>query len=162
MPAGESYRGLDYSEPGYVWVGAVSKNRVYRYAATSGSLVSFWVSGPDPSGLAPRGTGDGGLGLSAIISTDANPARISFHDVDNGNVVDWHVLANPSIYDCAYDHRNDVVLVGYTNNFIYAYAGNGGSVVGSFASPAATPVGLAYYGECLWVACTGPAPDHIY
>jgi hypothetical protein len=144
--------GLALSATAYLWVGCTSNNRVYRCHAPTGSIYDSWSAGHDPFGCAPLATGDGGVGTSYIYTTDTDPSAIFTHQLWTGSIVRSVAVPNRSDYDCAYDWRNRVVWLGDSPDLVYGYSFSG-TVVGSFRSPAASPRGLTYYGEYLYVGC---------
>lgn len=149
-----SNAGLAYSHSAVLWVGCPANNTVYRCHAPSGSLYSSWNAHHDPFGCAPLCTGDGGTGTTYLFTSDSGPPDIFTHRLTNGSVVRSVRVPNPTDYDCAYDWRNKVLWQGDSPNVVYGYTLSG-TVLGSFRSPAYYPRGLAYYGQYLYVACTG-------
>lgn len=162
--ATDYFYGLAYSSDGYVWAGDVEHDRVYRIDAKSGRVNSSW-SCPWPSGLAPRCTGDGGLGTTHILST-APGGRVFVHNMTTGSVTASFSVAHPSEHDCAYDWRNDVLWLPENDSpyFVYGYR-FGGSILASFANPNPQRwelYGLTYKGEYLWFSCPQYPSCYIY
>jgi hypothetical protein len=153
LPFTGSPSGLAYTSSGdYLWVSIPSNDYVYRCNAVTGSLYGSWSAGHNPAGLAPLGTGDGGSGATQIFTSDNGPARFWRHYLSNGSLISTVTISNGADYDCAYDWRNSLLWVG-TATYLYGYTMSG-TLTGSFASPAANPRGLAYYGAYLYVGCT--------
>jgi sugar lactone lactonase YvrE len=160
-----AFRGLAYSSGNYIWVGDTgSENRIYKINALNGSVYGrFRYLTDDPFGLAPRCTGDGGTGTTHLFASDNSPARVYQHDINSGSIMAQFVVTHPSTFDCTYDWRNAVVWLPEINGrYIYAYRPGAGQILGSFRMPVPSCVGLAYYGEYLWVASRSPSPDRIY
>lgn len=151
---GNNCRGLAFSEGGRLWVGNYGNDYVYDCVATSGSVRASWSAGHDPYGLAPYCTADGGVGTTAIFSSDFDPAYYWRHNMNNGSVLASFALARASFFDIAWDHRNRLIWMGDLPNIIYGYTTRG-SIRASFTVPAGYPYGAAYYGEYLWVGCAG-------
>lgn len=151
-PTGNNCRGLAFSEGGHVWVGNYGNNYVYNCAAATGSVYSSWSAGHDPYGLAPYCTADGGVGTTAIFSSDSNPSSCWRHNMNNGSVLASFAIANVNFFDIAWDHRNRLVWMGYLPNIVYGYTTRG-SVRASFTVPANYPYGATYYGQYLWIGC---------
>jgi hypothetical protein len=151
---GNNCRGLAFSEGGHLWVGNYGNDYVYDCAATTGSVYGSWSAGHNPYGLAPYCTADGGVGTTAIFSSDANPSNCWRHNMTTGSILSSFEIVNDSFFDIAWDHRNRLVWMGDLPNVVYGYA-TGGAVRASFTVPATYPYGFAYYGQYLWVACAG-------
>lgn len=154
LNCGENCRGLAFSEGGHLWVGNYDNDRVYDCAATTGSVYRSWSAGHDPFGLAAYCTGDGGVGTTAILSSDYTPSVCWRHAVADGRVLSSFTYTKASYFDIAWDHRNRLVWMGFPPDVIYGY-NLSGSVAASFKVPGAHPYGLAYFGEQLWVGCDG-------
>ncbi len=151
---GNNCRGLAFSEGGHLWAGNYGNDYVYDCVATTGSIRSSWSAGHNPFGLAPYCTGDGGVGTTAIFSSDSVPSRCWRHNMNNGSVLAVFQIGNSSFFDIAWDHRNRLVWMGDLPNVIYGY-NTRGAVRASFTVPANYPYGIAYYGQYLWVGCAG-------
>lgn len=156
---GNNCRGLAFSEVGRLWVGNYANDCVYDCAVTTGSVYRSWSAGHNPFGLAPYCTGDGGVGTTAILSSDYDPSKCWRHAMADGRVLSSFAIVKSSFFDIAWDHRNRLIWMGYLPNMVYGY-NLSGSVVASFTVPSTYPYGMAYYGEYLWVGCDGN--DHVY
>jgi hypothetical protein len=156
---GDNCRGLALSEGGHLWVGNYASDYVYDCAPTTGSIYGSWSAGHNPFGLAPFCTGDGGVGTTAIFSSDSNPSRCWRHNISTGSVLASFPISNDSFFDIAWDHRNQLLWMGDLANVVYGY-NLSGSVVASFTVPSTYPYGMAYYDQYLWVGCDGN--DYIY
>jgi len=159
LSCGDNCRGLAFSESGHLWVGNYGNNYVYDCAATTGSVYRSWNAGHSPFGLAAYCTGDGGVGTTAILSSDYTPSACWRHAPADGRVLSSFAVPKASYYDIAWDHRNRLVWMGFSTDVVYGY-NLSGSIVASFKTPSTYPYGLAYYGENLWVGCDGN--DYIY
>jgi len=153
-PRADGNRGLAYSWGGHVWIGCYQNDTVYDCDYTTGSVRASWSAGHDPYGLAPRQTGDGGYGTTALYVRDSSPSYVWLQRLTNGSVLSSFRIAHSSAYDFAFDHRNQALWGPYGTN-IYGYSPISGLPVTSFQRPAnATVYGLAYHGSFLWVACS--------
>jgi len=151
--------GLAFSEGGVLWVGCDGDGRVYKCKALTGSVYYRWDAGHEPYGVAPYCTGDGGIGTTAVFTSDSAPSLCWRHNMTNGSVLSSFGLANASTFDIAWDHRNKLIWKGSLPNVVYGY-NTAGSVAASFTAPGHSPRGLAYYGQYLWVGCD--TTDRIY
>lgn len=151
--------GLAYAAEGHVWVGCYENNRVYDCKALTGSVYRYWSAGHEPYGAAAYCTSDGGVGTTAILTSDSAPSYCWRHNMLNGSILSSFPLATASNCDIAWDQRNKVVWQGSNPNIVYGY-NTAGSLVASFTVPGQYPRGLAYYGQYLWVGCDGN--DRIY
>ncbi len=162
----DNYWGLAYGSEGYLWAADPPNRCVYRVDAVSGSRYGSWSTGGHGcTGLAPRCTGDGGLGTTRIFVTDF---FVFVHHKVTGSLIRSFPVTYPSQNDCAYDWRNNALWLGQdiTPFTVYAYRPSG-YVLASFAL--AKPGywgagGLTYSGEYLWVACSyrGGGKDPVY
>lgn len=159
IPFGNNCRGLAYSAPGHLWVGNYDTDRVYDCRPANGSVYRSWSAGHDPYGLAAYCTGDGGVGTTAILSSDYDPPYCWRHDPATGSVISTFRVRYASFMDIAWDHRNKLVWIGTTGNRVYGYTTTG-TIRASFTAPATYVYGLAYYDEFLWVGCD--SNDHVY
>jgi len=159
VPFGNNCRGLAFSEGGHLWVGNYGNDYVYDCVATSGSIRSSWSAGHDPYGLAPYCTADGGVGTTAIFSSDSDPSSCWRHNMNTGSILASFAIANVSFFDVAWDHRNRLVWMGDLPDVVYGY-NTRGSIRASFTAPADYPYGAAYYGEYLWIGCA--ANGYVY
>ncbi len=154
VPSSTSNRGLAYSSGGHVWVGSYNNDTVYNCHWTTGSVYNSWAAGHDPYGLAPQQTGDGGVGTTAIFSSDSAPSYTWRHALNNGSVLSSFPMPNSDYRDIAYDHRNRLSWGAYGPN-IYGYSVTGsGSIVASFLAPPSTAYGITYYNSALLIGCT--------
>lgn len=151
---GNNCRGLAFSEGAHLWVGNYGNDRVYDCVSTTGSVRGSWSAGHDPFGLAPLCTGDGGVGTTALFSSDSTPSFCWRHNLNNGTVLASFEIIRASFFDIAWDHRNRLVWMGDLPNIVYGY-NTAGSIRASFTVPATYPYGAAYYGQYLWVGCAG-------
>ncbi|UCH77411.1 MAG: hypothetical protein JSU81_06635 [Candidatus Coatesbacteria bacterium] len=154
IPFGNNCRGLAYAASGHLWVGNYGNDYVYDCRPATGSIYRSWSAGHDPYGLAPYCTGDGGVGTTAILTSDYDPAFYWRHNPANGSILSSHRIRNASFMDIAWDHRNKLVWMGTTGNRIYGYTTTG-VVKASFTVPSNFAYGLAYYNEILWIGCDG-------
>jgi len=153
-PSSTSNRGLAYSAGGYVWVGSYNNDTVYRCHWTTGSVYGSWRVNHDPFGLAPHQTGDGGVGTTALFSSDSDPSYTWRHNLANGSVLSSFPMPQADYRDITYDHRNDLIWGAYGPN-IYGYSVAGkGLIVASFLAPPSTSYGMAYYDSVLFIGCT--------
>lgn len=153
-PSSASNRGLAYSEGGHVWVGSYNDDTVYNCHWTTGSVYGSWQVNHDPYGLAPHQTGDGGVGTSALFSSDSDPSYTWRHALSNGSVLSSFPMPNADYRDITYDHRNGLIWGAYGPN-IYGYSVAGsGSIASSFLAPPSTSYGMAYYNSVLFIGCT--------
>lgn len=154
---GSSTRGLSYQYGGYLFIGNSSTDYIYRTNANSiGSIYSSYAANMDMyGGLAVKGTGDGGSGATEIYSCDNSPSTVYLHNITTGSITgSWNPSA--AIYDIAWDWRNNLVWGGYTsgsNSIIYGY-NTAGSLAATFTLPASAALGMAYYGQYLWIGTT--------
>jgi hypothetical protein len=147
-------RGLAYSWGGHVWVGCYGNDYVYDCVWNTGSVNTSWNAGHDPHGLAPRQTGDGGAGTTALYVRDNSPSYIWIQRLTNGSVLSSFGIVHSSARDIAYAHRLRLIWGPYAT-YVYGYYSLNGAVVASFRCPASASVsGLAYFGNYLWVACS--------
>lgn len=146
--------GLAFSEGGYLWVGCDGNGCVYKCKSLTGSVYGHWNAGHEPYGVAPCCTGDGGVGTTAIFTSDSSPSLCWRHNMANGSILSSFGLANASAFDVAWDHRNKLIWKGSLPNVVRGF-NTAGSLVASFTVPGQTPRGLAYYGQYLWVGCDG-------
>jgi hypothetical protein len=154
VPSSTSNRGLAYSAGGHVWVGSYNNDRVYDCDWLTGSVNNSWPTGHDPYGLAPQQTGDGGVGTTAIFSSDSDPSYTWRHALSNGSVLSSFPMPNSDYRDIAYDHRNRLIWGAYGPN-VYGYSVSGnGSIVSSFPAPPSTAYGITYYDSALFIGCT--------
>lgn len=151
--------GLAFSDGGVLWVGCDGDNRVYKCKALTGSVYYRWNAGNQPYGVAPYCNSDGGIGTTAIFTSDSEPSACWRHDMTSGSVLSSFGMAVASNFDIAWDHRNKLIWKGSLPNVVHGYNTNG-SVVASFTVPGHSPRGMAYYGQYLWVGCD--ADDRIY
>lgn len=150
--------GLGYStNPAYLWVGCVGTNLVYYTRPFTGSVYSSWRTNHQAFGVAGLCTGDGGAGTTNVFAAGYYPAFVYRHRL-NGSVAGSFPIAATSRFDCAFDWRNNILWRG-SGTYIYGFTPSGATAA-SFASPAGTPWGLAYYNRRLWVACQ--ADGNIY
>jgi hypothetical protein len=149
-------RGLAYSWGGHVWVGRYYPNQwVFDCDAETGSVYGSWNPGHNPYGLAPRCTGDGGAGTTALFSQDINPHYTYVHRLTGGRLVGSFPMAESFSYDIAYDHRNRLIWTNHSYYF-YGFDASTGSTVATFDAPTwYSCVGAAYYGEYLWISGAG-------
>lgn len=152
-------RGLGFSEGGYLWVGCYENDHVYKCDSATGTVYSSWSAGNNAYGVDPFCTGDGGVGTTAIFTSDERPSYCWRHRLTNGSVMSSFPISNRSFFDIAWDHRNRLIWVGSVNNVIYGYRMSG-ALAASFAAPNTYPYGMAYFNEYLWVGCDGN--DYIY
>jgi len=153
-PSSSSNRGLAYSATGNLWIGSYNDDVIYRCNWLSGSVIGSWATGHDPYGLAAHQTGDGGVGTSAIFSSDSAPSYTWRHALSNGSVLSSFPMPNSDYRDITYDHRNGLIWGAYGPN-IYGYSVAGaGSIVASFEAPPSTSYGMAYYNSVLFIGCT--------
>jgi hypothetical protein len=151
---GNNCRGLAFSEGGHLWVGNYDNDSVYDCVATSGSVRKSWSAGHDPFGLAPYCTADGGVGTTAIFSSDSDPSACWRHNLNTGSIMASFAIANVSFFDVAWDHRNRLVWMGDLPNIVRGYTTRG-SIRASFTVPADYHYGATYYGQYLWIGCAG-------
>jgi len=153
-PSSSSNRGLAYSATGHLWIGSYNDDRIYDCNWLTGSVNNSWAAGHDPYGLAAHQTGDGGVGVSAIFSSDSAPSYTWRHSLTNGSILSSFPMPNSDYRDIAYDHRNQLIWGAYGPN-IYGYSVSGaGSIVASFLAPPSTSYGMAYYDSVLFIGCT--------
>jgi len=154
VPSGSSNRGLAYSATGNVWVGSYNNDVIYPCNWTSGSIIGSWAAGHDPYGLAAQQTGDGGVGVTAIFSSDSAHSYTWRHALNNGSILSSFPMPNSDYRDITYDQRNGLIWGAYGPNiFGYSVAG-AGSIVSSFEAPPSTSYGMAYYNSVLFIGCT--------
>ncbi len=147
--------GLAYQSGGYLWVGNDTNNYVYRVNADTGSIYSSWNANHDPMGLDAQCTGDGGTGTSFILGTDSAPSAIFTHDLGTGSIISSVTISAASDYDCAFDWRNSLLWIGnMAGGYVMGYSPSG-TLMGSFPTPGAYPSGMAYYGQYLFIGCSG-------
>ncbi|MEE9456696.1 MAG: hypothetical protein V3W11_06070 [bacterium] len=151
--------GLAFSEGGVLWIGCYGDDRVYKCKALTGSVYYRWNAGHEPYGVAPHRTSDGGIGTTAIFTSDSAPSFCWRHNMTSGSVLSSFGMASASSFDIAWDQRNKLIWKGSLPNVVYGY-NTAGSVAASFTVPGHSPRGLAYYGQYLWVGCDGN--DRIY
>jgi len=157
---GNNCRGLGFSTPGRLWVGCYANDHVYECRATTGSVFGSWNATNNAYGVAPYCTGDGGVGTTALFTSDTNPEAFCWrHTLTSGSVLASFPTPIRSYFDIAWDHRNRLIWMGSFPDLVYGYD-TAGSVAASFTVPATYPYGLAYYGEYLWVGCDGN--DYVY
>jgi hypothetical protein len=151
--------GLAYVYDRHLWIGCEGDNRVYDCIALTGSVYRYWSTDHEPYGVAPYCDGDGGVGTTAIFTSDSGPSYCWRHNMTSGSIISSFPLAISSSYDIAWDHRNKLIWQGSLPNVVCGY-NTAGSLVASFTVPGQQPRGLAYCGEYLWVGCDGN--DRIY
>jgi len=144
--------GLAYSSGGHVWVSCVQTGSVYDCRSNAGTLYRSWEATNYAHGLAPYSTGDGGTGTTAIFSAAESPSYCWRRNMTTGSILSSFPLANPSHYDIPWDQRNAAIWMADAPRIIYGYS-TSGYVRASFAAPAGTPRGMAYYGQYLYVSC---------
>lgn len=145
-------RGVAYSEGGHLWVGCTSYDYVFDCNESSGSIYRSWDSGYDPFGLAPECTGDGGVGTTALLATDGDPAYCWRRNLTTGSIYSSFPMNPATGTDIAWDHRNRLVWASRTPNII-GFSPTG-SICASFPAPGeGFPYGMTYYGSYLYL-CT--------
>ncbi|MGD8719248.1 MAG: hypothetical protein PVH29_10555 [Candidatus Zixiibacteriota bacterium] len=154
--------GLAYSGDGYLWTSDVENRYVCKIDVDSGNFCGSWSTHYMAYGLAPRCTGDGGVGTSRILGTDEYDT-VFVHEKAGGSISASFSIAHPNYSDCAYDWRNEVIwqVSGDSPYHICGYRLNG-AILASFPNPNPYRFGtysLAYRGEYLWFYA-GVYPDY--
>jgi hypothetical protein len=145
--AGPDTAGLAYDGE-YFWVGNKATDYVYRFEWGGGVASSFKANWDFGQGLAWSGFHLWGTEKGTQWSHGYYQMRI------DGRVVRTY-SALYELYDLAWDGTNfwapeyDDVTKSYR---VVGFEPAGGSVVGSFATPADEPWGAAYDGRYLWVS----------
>jgi len=168
-PFTSATRGLSYSYNGggglptgsYLWIGNYSTDYIYRCDYNNGSAYASFNANHDMyGGIAVMATGDGGNAPSYMLSDDTSPVYIYRQSLTNGSIYSSFVPNISSIYDLAWDWRNQVIwTAGGSDRYIYAF-NTAGSRVGSMAIPNYYALGFCYTSNYIWVACTIGSPSH--
>jgi len=153
--AGAIYaRGLAYQSGGYLWQNQayVSPYAIFRTVASNGRIEAFYaLPGAHCHGSAPLATGDGGYGTTHIIIS-CYATRYIYYMTTRGSITRSHTVS-PSLYDIAYDWRNQLIWGGMNSNVCYGVTTTG-STAASFTTPTTNISGITYFGRYLYVAGT--------
>jgi hypothetical protein len=147
-------RGLAFQGPGILWQNQayVTPFLICRTVATNGRIEAYYaLPSAQCHGAAPLATGDGGWGTSHIIISNC-ATRTIYYMTTRGSIVRSHTVS-PSLFDIAYDWRNQLIWGGMSSNVCYGVTTTG-STVASFTTPTTNISGITYHGRYLYVAGT--------
>jgi hypothetical protein len=147
---GKNTRGLAYVWGDHLWQGKayVSPYYVYDTDAGSGSLYRSYSHAVPCYGIAPLATGDGGLGTTALFTSNSLTSTI--YQLNLAGSVQRSFKLPRQMFDIAYDWRSKLIWGGQNDPYVYGCTTTG-SLVASFPVPAQMPYGYAYHGRYLYV-----------
>jgi hypothetical protein len=141
--------GMDYGN-GYLWMADWSQCYVRQRDPAAGSTYASWPVNSRRDGVAPRCTGDGGVGTTSLFTGDASTCYEN--NLTTGSVISsfaWPAMVAGR--DLAFDWRNGWIWKPDWARVIAAYKPDG-TRVWSFDGPSQTNLGMAYAAQYLWVA----------
>jgi len=143
-----------------LYLGDWNSRYVFRCDASNGAVIGSFTTGLRPYGLAPIQTGDGGIGATYLYSSATSPSYFWQVHYTNGSILSSFEAPQLAPQDTTYDHRNQLIW-RYYSDVVYGIS-TAGSVKASFPwSGRGTYVGMAYYGEYLFIG-GDVQPSHIY
>jgi hypothetical protein len=148
-------RGLAYSSGPYLWQCKAysSPFLLYRTNPANGSIYnSYSTLSGTCHGSAPLATGDAGAGTTAIFVSDYSADRIYVYNATTGSITSsFSIAAAATMYDIAYDWRNEIIWGGMNGATIHGVT-TAGSLVTSFTGPWSGAYGIDYSGQYLYIA----------
>lgn len=153
--------GLAYTGDGHLYgtqmLGSMIPAVVYNMNEATGSIYGSFPTVATASiyGLAPRATGDGGAGTSALFMADSGASghgeNVYTYTTAGSFLSSFTLPAQTNFLEIAYDWRNQIIWGGMSDHVIYG-VNTAGSIVSSFTvSGGAWSYGMTYYGGYLWV-----------